>query len=372
MVLTRLTTLATDSTLIWAKDDYHVARATVHMRVVMGDGTTVNVFSCHLPALGNAQAARVTYANAFKAWAQSFGSPRLVGGDFNDSPGTSPINAMTTEYADAWKIKGSGTGLTHYHGTALSTRIDYWFSDLAGSAAVTDISIVGTSADSDHRAVVATYTAAPLVTETTLMNDTFSNFVPASWPFGAFTSGQDMGIPVVVNGQVNIGPLKDATTGSHYRGISTDLQDVTNNGSAYVQLVQAPNTATLAYAMFAGGTDGNNFYRWYESGNALVVEKKIAGVKKTLVNRPYDAVAHQFLRIRREYNTATGTNDVVFETAPNSNGVPGTWTVQYRETWDAHVVPSAMRFELKGGTSDAVVGAGTVVWDNFHVASDCK
>src|SRR5262245_34050350 len=38
MILTRLTTLATNSTLIWAKDDYFAARATLHMRVATEDG----------------------------------------------------------------------------------------------------------------------------------------------------------------------------------------------------------------------------------------------------------------------------------------------------------------------------------------------
>src|SRR5262245_6110373 len=63
MILTRLTTLATNANLIWAKDNYRVARGTVHMKVVMDDGTPVNVFNCHLPALDNAQTARVTYVN---------------------------------------------------------------------------------------------------------------------------------------------------------------------------------------------------------------------------------------------------------------------------------------------------------------------
>ena len=142
MILTRLTTLSTDSTLIWAKDDYHVARGTIHMKVAMEDGTPVNVFVCHLPALGDSQNARVAYVTAFQAWAQSFGSPRLVGGDFNDSPGTPPIVAMTQQYNDAWKIGGTGTGLTHAHGTTLATRIDYWFHDATGTETLAAIKLV--------------------------------------------------------------------------------------------------------------------------------------------------------------------------------------------------------------------------------------
>jgi hypothetical protein len=81
---------------------------------------------------------------------------------------------------------------------------------------------------------------------------------------------------------------------------------------------------------------------------------------------------HQFLRIRRECNRATGLNEVVFDTALNNCGTPGTFTAMYREAWNARIVASAIKFELKGGTSASVAAPGTVVWDNFHVAYDSK
>ena len=51
MILTKLKTVAVTPRLIWAKDDYHVARATLRMAVELADGTQVNVFVAHLPAL---------------------------------------------------------------------------------------------------------------------------------------------------------------------------------------------------------------------------------------------------------------------------------------------------------------------------------
>lgn len=54
--------------MIWAKDNYHVARATLRMAVELADGTQVNVFVCHLPALLNGATARMTYVNTFKTW----------------------------------------------------------------------------------------------------------------------------------------------------------------------------------------------------------------------------------------------------------------------------------------------------------------
>ena len=59
------------------------------------------------------------------------------------------------------------------------------------------------------------------------------------------------------------------------------------------------------------------------SGGSLVAESKIGGVKKTLADLQYSAATHQFLRIRKETYVATGTQDVVFEIAPNVNRVPG-------------------------------------------------
>lgn len=379
MVLTRLKTVSSSSKLIWAKDDYHVARASVQMTVALADGTQVNVFVCHLPALSDAAASRLQYVNLFQNWARSFPGPRLVGGDFNDSPETPSIAAMTQQYGDVWKAVGSGAGYTHSHdGVTLTSRIDYWFADLTGGATAVAAHTAGSLADSDHISVTATYaipSKAVVVstsTETTLLDDGFSTFNKTVWPYGIYTGTQDSTIALTVNGAFQIGPLKSGVTGSHYDGISSATYDLSSNGSMSVQLVQVPNVATTAYAMFAAGSDGNNYYRWYESGNALVAEKRIAGAKSPLVNLPYDATADQFLRIRREYNTATGTNDVVFETAPSNAGAPGTYTVRYREAWNANVVATAMKCELKGGTSDAVVSAGTVTWDNVHVARNSR
>lgn len=215
----------------------------------------------------------------------------------------------------------------------------------------------------------ATQALTIAVVETTLLDDRFDTLDRTKWPAGTFTSTQDYSIPLAATaGTLQIGPLKVSATGSHYNGIATAPFDLTSNGYAYVQLVQAPNTGTAAYAMFAAGVDANNFYRWYESGNALVAEKKIGGVKTTLATIPYDAAADQFVRIRTDVNAATGSRDVVFETAPNTNGVPGTFTVRYREPWDGHINVATIRFEIKAGTSDPIAAPGAAGWDNFHAA----
>jgi endonuclease/exonuclease/phosphatase family metal-dependent hydrolase len=382
MVLTRLKTVAVTPRLIWAKDDYYVARGTVRMSVALADGTEVNVFSSHLPAYIAYRSSRVTYVSTITNWAQSFSGPKLIGGDFNDRPDTSPIIAMTQQYADAWVLGGSGAGYTHIKDgyTTPYRRIDYWFSDKASQTTLTAVKVVGSSTDSDHLGIVATYavpstsSSAPSApSETTLLHDGFDNFDSGRWPAGVITGSRDASVPVAVAaGMLRIGDLKDATTGSHYNGISSAAYDLSKNGCASVQLVTTPDLASTAYAMFAVARDSSNYYRWYQVGGTLVAEQRVGGAKKTLVNLQYDPSLHQFLRIRRVANAATGAQDVVFETAPNNGGVPGTFTERYRDTWSSAVAPSSLKFELKAGTSSAETAPGSAYWDNFHAAASCR
>jgi endonuclease/exonuclease/phosphatase family metal-dependent hydrolase len=395
MILTRLRTVAETKRIIWAKDDYHVARATLRMVVELADGTQVNVFVCHLPALSSGAASRAIYVDTFKTWASSFSGPKLVGGDFNDSPSSTPIKSMLQLYADAWKLGGAGYGYTHGKTGAVSatSRIDYWFSELAAPVSLTSVALAGTLNDSDHLAVVATYNvesaavqpaapapAAPAdpvvvsgVTETTLFADSFTAFDSTMWPTRVITGTQDSTIRLAVsNGRLRIGDLKSATTGTHYYGVSTAGFNLAANGCASVQLAQSTNLSTMAYSMFAVVKDTKNLYRWYQAGNDLVIEKKVGDVKTTLATLQYTVADHQYLRIRKAANAATGTTDVVFETAVDNAGVPGVWTERVRDVWDAAIGTTALKVELKAGTSAAEVMPGSVYWDNVRVATNCK
>jgi endonuclease/exonuclease/phosphatase family metal-dependent hydrolase len=418
MILTKLKTVATTPRLIWAKDSYHAARATLRMAVALADGTQVNVFTAHLPALVAYAPARVTYVNTFKTWSASFSGPKVVGGDFNERPTAKAVRSMLEHYADSWTIGGSGYGYTHVKdGTStLYRRIDYLFADKKSGLAVTSVKVVGRVSDSDHVGVVATYAvpstataatvttpapvrprttattptttsttatgmtpaapAAPIVratAQTTLFADTFDAVDATQWPTRVISGTEDSSIALsVAGGMFRIGALKDGVTGTHYNGISSAAYNVANNGCAAVQLAQGLNPSTAAYAMFAVVRDTSNLYRWYQSGDALIAESKIGGVKTALVDLQYSATIHQFLRIRKETNLATGTQDVVFETASSNNGVPGVYTERYRNTWAASVNARGVKVEIKAGTSGAEAGAGSAHWDNVLVATNCK
>jgi len=386
--------------LIWAKDSYHVARASLRMSVALADGTQVNVFVAHLPALASGATARLTWVSTFKTWSASFAGPKLVGGDFNDWPTDPSIVSMKQQFNDAWLVAGSGKGATHLKDGVPYSRIDYWFGDKTSGVVPTKIAVTGDVNDSDHLALVATYSvpstatapvtptapvtttapatttttpSAPVSTQTTLFADKFDAVDAAQWPTRVITGTQDATIALGVGGGLlQIGALKDGVDGAHYNGISSAAYNVSTNGCASVQLAQGLNQSTSAYAMFAVVRDTNNLYRWYQSGGSLIAESKIGGVKKTLADLQYSPASHQFLRIRKETNVATGTQDVVFETAPSNNGVPGAYTERFRDTWAASVSASGVKVELKAGTSGAEVGAGTAYWDNVLVASNCK
>jgi endonuclease/exonuclease/phosphatase family metal-dependent hydrolase len=411
MIITKLKTLAVTPRLIWAKDSYHVARASLRMSVELADGTPVNVFVAHLPALSSGRTARMTWVTTFKTWSASFAGATLVGGDFNDWPSDPSIVAMKQQFNDGWLMGGTGKGLTHLKDGVPYSRLDYWFADKTSGVALTKIAVTGNANDSDHLAVVASYavpstatapaattttttptpttpvtpatttptapttttTTTPVSTQVTLFADTFDAVDATQWPTRVITGTQDASIFLAVGGgRLQIGDLKESLAGTHYNGISSAAYNVANNGCASVQLAQGLNAATRAYAMFAVVRDTNNLYRWYQSGGSLIAERKINGVKKTLVDLQYSATAHQFLRIRKVTNSATGTQDVVFETAPNVNGVAGAYTERHRETWAASVNASGLKLEIKAGTSAAEAGAGAAYWDNALVATNCK
>jgi hypothetical protein len=85
-----------------------------------------------------------------------------------------------------------------------------------------------------------------------------------------------------------------------------------------------------------------------------------------VLNAVYNPFTDRYWRIRHDQSTG----DVVFETATDNGGAPGTWTLRYRERWDVTSVPvTAVIFELKAGTWQAESAApGLVVFDNFKAA----
>jgi hypothetical protein len=167
------------------------------------------------------------------------------------------------------------------------------------------------------------------------------------------------------NQRFEIGPLRQAVSGSHYNGIkSASLYNFTG-AYCYVQLVQPGSANTTADAMFTLGNSVENYYRIFVEGGSLIFQERINGIKTTLLTMAYDATGHRFLRIR--HNSSSGS--VIFETAPDNNGLPGAWTQRFSKPWGPSVNLAAIQFELKGGTWQVEANApGTVIFDNFKAA----
>jgi hypothetical protein len=187
----------------------------------------------------------------------------------------------------------------------------------------------------------------------------------AKWDTSNLFSGfTDTSLPVNETGQrFEIGPLLLNTSGSHYRGLrSVNSYDFTN-GAAYVELVQAPASASTGDAMFTIGPNVDNFYRLFVNAGQLIGQQKIGGAKTTLFSIPYDSVNHRFLRIRN------ANGGMIMETAPSNGSGPGTWVQQYNQIWSSSVTVTSMLFEIKGGTSQAETNApGKVIFDNFFAS----
>jgi hypothetical protein len=213
-----------------------------------------------------------------------------------------------------------------------------------------------------------TYTSVPGA-ETVLLEDDFNDGAidTGKWIANNLFSGfTDATVSLQETTVFSIGPLKQNEGGSHYNGIKSAGAHNFANGYAYVQLVQGPAANTAADAFFTIGLNVDNCYRFYvESGN-FILQSKLGGAKRTLMQIAFNSASHAFWRIRHD----AGTGQVVFETAPANGGAPGAWTQIFSEPWNTAAVPlSFVMFEVKGGTWRAESNnPGTVVFDNFKAA----
>ncbi len=202
--------------------------------------------------------------------------------------------------------------------------------------------------------------------ETVLMADDFNgaSLDTSKWSISVLSGTQDTSVGVSqTGGTLQIGPLKQNTSGPHYNGIlSAGAFDFTN-AYAYVRAVTAPASNTTADMMFTIPVDGSNHYRIYVEAGVLYFEKKLADTKTSLGSITFDAANHAFWRIR--HNSIT--DQIIFETAPNNGGLPGSWTT--RVTVSRELTITSVKMELKAGTWQAEVNApGTVSFDNFKAA----
>jgi endonuclease/exonuclease/phosphatase family metal-dependent hydrolase len=159
VVLTRLPVVSSTSHQMHATGDWSALlsnRSVAQVTVTVG-GLPVHVFSTHLD-YGN-----TTYRTAqlldLMNWLQNYSGRKVVGGDFNSTPGTYWITTMMGDFYDTWQdVTGSSSG----GGTINGVRFDYLFRGHSSSDKIRPTSVrVLSSSLSDHYAVVADYTVTP-------------------------------------------------------------------------------------------------------------------------------------------------------------------------------------------------------------------
>jgi len=213
------------------------------------------------------------------------------------------------------------------------------------------------------------FSASP--SEVVLLADDFNQNVidTTKWSTNNLFSGfTDPSAAVTeANQQLQIGPLKQNLTGSHYNGLrSVNTYDFTG-AYCYIELLNPPPSTTAADAMLTVGNDINDYYRIYvESGN-LICQRRAAGAKTTLSVTPYNPGGERFLRIRND----SLSGNAIFEVAPDAGGgSPGAWTQVYSEHWSTSIALTGMIFEIKAGTwQPETQSPGTIIFDNFRAAA---
>ena len=289
------------------------------------------------------------------------------------SPSITSITPNTGSTSGGTTVSISGanfqTGATVTFGTAAATSVNVQnsttISALTPANAAGTVNVIVTNPGGQSGTLASGFTYSDSGGQTVLLN----SLDTTNWTVGNLFSGTtDPTVPVsVANQQLQIGPLDQNTSGSHYNGLITVKTYNMTGAFASVQLITPPASNTAADAMLTIGTSVNDYYRiYYEAGN-LICQKRIAGGSKvTMFTGTYTAAADSFMRIR---NDSAGGN-VIFEVAPNQSGAPGTWTQVYSEPWNSAVSLTALAFELKAGTWQVETNTpGTAVFTNFLAAT---
>lgn len=279
--------------------------------------------------------------------------------------GGTPVTIQGTGFMTGATVTFGGTSATSVVVSSAGT-----ITAVAPAHAEGAVNVVVTNPDAQSVTLTNgfTYTTLP---PNVLLEENFSSncFDTSKWTAQDLYSGfTDLSVPISQTGQrLEIGPLLQgaAASGSHYRGIRTINRYDFGGAYSYVELAQAPSSATTGDAMFTVGYDVNNYYRIFVEAGTLKGVKKIGGVITTVFTLSYDSTNHRFWRIRHD----AGTNSLVLETAPSAGSGPGTWTTRYSETWNSAVQLSQIQFELKGGTWQTEPNApGKVIFDNFLIS----
>jgi endonuclease/exonuclease/phosphatase family metal-dependent hydrolase len=135
----------------------------IGMQASLVDAYGLPIIVTHLTSGSGSGATRAQQISQLTGWANSFGEPRVLVGDFNAAPGSAELQPMMAAYHDAWtdaSTSGRATGNANSHG---SSRIDYVFFRPGAGLTLNSVDVIDTTPivgvqASDHSPVVATFT----------------------------------------------------------------------------------------------------------------------------------------------------------------------------------------------------------------------
>lgn len=287
------------------------------------------------------------------------------------SPATGPTTGGTsvqitgTNFATGATVSFGGTAASNVN-VINSTSI----SAVTSAHAVGAVNVVVSNTDSGvgSAANAFTYTQSG-GGETVLLADDFNDnsLDTTKWSTNLYSGFTDTSLPIAeINSRFEIGPLQQNASGSHYAGLRSVTAFNFTNAYCYVQVVQAAASSTAADAMLTVGVDVNGYYRIYVEGGSIIFQKRVNGSKATLLTATYNPTNDKYWRIRHD----SSSGNLVFETAPDNAGSPGTWTSRFSEAWNTSAIPlTSILLEIKGGTWQPESNApGKVIFDSFRAA----
>jgi hypothetical protein len=204
-----------------------------------------------------------------------------------------------------------------------------------------------------------------IVVATTLLSDNFdgSALDSSKWNNSIITGTQDTSVALTqVGGELQIGPLKQGTAGSHYNGMSTVSSFDFTGAYAMAQVGQMPSTSSTGDAMFSVVLDGSNHYRMFVENGLLTCEKKIGNVKTSVgTTITFNPTAHAYWRVRHDQMS----DHIVYEVS--SDGYD--WAPLASVAREFAV--SALKVEWKAGTYQSEGTApGTVSLEQVRIIRD--
>jgi hypothetical protein len=275
------------------------------------------------------------------------------------SPASGPIAGGTavtitgTGFLSGATVKIGGvaaTGVTVAGGTSITATT------AANSSGTTNVVVTNTDGQSGTLLSGFTYV---------LIEDTFTGTAldTTKWTQSLFTTTATGSVKVTIqSNELKIGPVSAVG----FDGIESKTTYNFTGAYCYVQVAQAFSSSTQEEAVLSVGPSSSNWYSIEVEGSSVICKKLINGAKSvtTLSTTAYSSTNDQFLRIRHD----TGTGKVFFESAPNSGGVPGSWTTIYSEAWNSSVTLTTVLFEIKGGVAAGTLASDSALFDNFRAA----